>query len=75
MDLVQRWKLAGFNCKGVDKKSKVQFSSIYFTWILMLQSEVKYTHEWICLQIQKEKYITLVYTEEIKIMEGTLNLV
>ena len=42
----------------------------------MLQSVVKYTHEWICLQIQKEKkYITLVYTEEIKIMEGTLNLV
>ena len=42
----------------------------------MLQSEVKYTHEWNCLQIQKEKYITLVYTEEIKInMEGTLNLV
>ena len=40
----------------------------------MLQSEVKYTHEWNCLQIQKEKYIT-VYTEEIKIMEGTLNLV
>ena len=41
----------------------------------MLQSEVKYTHEWNCLQIQKEKYITLVYTEEIKIMKGTLNLV
>ena len=41
----------------------------------MLQSEVKYTHEWICLQIQKEKYITLMYTEEIKIMEGTLSLV
>ena len=41
----------------------------------MLQSVVKYTHEWICLQIQKEKKITLVHTEEIKIMEGTLNLV
>ena len=25
----------------------------------MLQSEVKYTHEWICLQIQKEKYINI----------------
>ena len=29
----------------------------------MLQSEVD-THEWISLQIQKEKYITLVYTEK-----------
>ena len=54
--------------------SSVQFN--LFHMILMLQSVVKHTHEWICLQIQKEKkYITLVYPEEIKIMEGTLNLV
>ena len=57
----------------MDEISSVQFN--LFHMIFMLQSEVKYTHEWICLQIQKEKYTTLVYTEEIKIMEGTLNLV
>ena len=61
-------------CHGFAYKI-VQHCLIYFTYKYWCY-KVKYIHEWIWLQTQNEKDITLVFTKKRKmIMKGNLNLV